>query len=206
MHVFNDRNDAMKTVITHPPLTKFCPVRVLWRSMILTLSCTVLAGCAGMAPPPPGPSTVASDQAMNRALLRQVSRIASLADNIRATSGTTWSPHYNGFTARTPDQRPHGSTAATMMPKQVAGPLGQKVYVQWSGSATVFLKALAGRMDYGFQSHLRGMPSPDVAINANGYPILDVLRTVAIQLPDDMTVKADPGMLILERDGGGDGS
>ncbi len=196
----------MNSAITHKQLTKFFGGYFFRGGALVLASCIALSGCDAMAQQPAPPSTSSSNAAMDQALLKQVSSIADLADNIRATSGTTFAPNYNGFTARTPDQRPHGSTAASMVPAHISGPLGQKVYVQWSGSASVFLQALAQKMNYRFENRLNGMPSPDVAINAKASRIFSVLRTVAIQLPDNMTVKVDPGKLVLLSNGGGYGA
>ncbi len=199
----------MKTALTSSAKMRFFRWRVVVRTMVVGVLSTSLSACAHMPPTTanaqPVPSSAAASGAMNQQLLRQVSSIAQLTDDIRATSGTTWSPHYNGFSARTPDTTPHGSTAQSMVPAHVSGPLGQAVYVQWSGSARVFLRALAQKMGYTFENRLGGIPSPDVAIDANGGNILSVLRTVAIQLPNDMTVKVDPGRLVLMQTGEQDG-
>lgn len=202
----------MKTALTFAAKMRFYGVRAAVRAMVVGALGTSLAACAHM-PPVSGasaqaqsvPSSTAASAAMSQQLLRQVSSIAQLTDDIRATNGTTWSPHYNGFSARTPDTTPHGSTAQSMVPEHVSGPLGQAVYVQWSGSARVFLQALAQKMGYTFDNRLGDVPSPDVAIDANGGNILSVLRTVAIQLPNDMTVKVDPGRLVLMQTGGRNG-
>lgn len=181
---------------------RYRPVSLFFVPVILSLS---LSACA-MPPSPGSPgspvASSASSASMSSALLKSVNQIAQITDDIRATSGTRWSPHYDGFPMKHADLRPHGSTASSQLSGiPSSSPLAQKVYVQWSGSAETFLRSLAQKMGDRFVSRVQGQVIPDVAVYARRETIAQVLRTVAVQLPDNYVVQVNPGEIVLKTEG-----
>ncbi|MEY2341457.1 DotD/TraH family lipoprotein [Acidithiobacillus sp. IBUN Pt1247-S3] len=195
----------MKTLVMKRASRSFVPHsprRILGFLVVSVLVPASLSACA-MPPSPQASATPLYDSAsMNADLLKSVNQIAQVTDNIRAASGTSWAPGYDGFPMNKGDLRPHGSTAASMAPSLPAGsPLSRKVYVQWSGSAATFLQSLAGKMGDRFVARLGGTPVPDVAVYSRDQSVVEILRTVAQQLPDNYVVQVNPGEIVLKVEG-----
>lgn len=196
---------GMKTLVmkrASRPSVPHSPRRILGFLAVSILVPACLSACA-MPPSPQASATPLYDSAsMNADLLKSVNQIAQVTDNIRAASGTSWAPGYDGFPMNKGDLRPHGSTAASMAPSLPAGsPLSRKVYVQWSGSAATFLQSLAGKMGDRFVARLGGAPVPDVAVYSRDQSVVEILRTVAQQLPDNYVVQVNPGEIVLKVEG-----
>ena len=156
-------------------------------------SALLLTGCM----PPPAVHTVSSASvAMDQSLMRSVASIQRVTDNLRAAHGVAWHGVYQGYPFR--DGTPVPSVAKPKLP--IVGPLAQRMYVQWSGPVNTLMKALALKMGWRYQDASGMGDQLDVSVTGRHDTVLHILKVVASQLPDSVTVRVTPGHLSL-RDG-----
>jgi hypothetical protein len=167
---------------------------------LIFLSGLSLAGCA-MAPRPTPVSDVPHPN-MDAALMRSVSQIQQVTDNLRAAHSVAWQGTYQGFPMN------DGVSASNRQPPipQVApvtsgpgnGPLAQKMYVQWSGPVDTIGRALAQKLGWNYQDTSGSGEQMDVSVYGRNETVLNILRTMAKQLPDSVSLSVSPGEIVLK--------
>lgn len=170
-----------------------------WRWMLRGLVFAPALLLTGCMPPPamrsPQPS---ADAGMDQALMRSVASIQRVTDNLRAAHGVAWQGVYQGFPLRGAD----GAAPVDAKPKPpIAGPLAQRMYVQWSGPVNTLMKALALQMGWRYQDASGMGDQLDVSVYGRHDTALHVLRVVASQLPDSVAIKVEPGVIRLRATG-----
>lgn len=152
----------------------------------------LLTGCM---PPPAAHVTSSASVAMDQSLMRSVASIQQVTDNLRAAHSVAWKGVYQGYPFR--DSK---HPVPDKLHSPIVGPLAQRMYVQWSGPVNALMKALALKMGWRYQD-VSGMGDQlDVSVTGRHETVLHILRVVASQLPDSVTVRVTPGHLSL-RDG-----
>ncbi len=155
-------------------------------------SVLLLTGCM----PPPQPTVhqqPSGSSAMDAALMRAVSSIQQVTDNLRAAHGVAWQGVYQGFPHR--DGAPVAASAKPQPP--VSGPLSQRMYVQWSGPVNTLLEALALKMGWQYRDESGMGNHLDVSVYGRHRTVLSILQSVASQLPNSVVLRVTPGSLSL---------
>ncbi|MBU2742513.1 hypothetical protein [Acidithiobacillus albertensis] len=168
----------------------------------LPLGMCLLAGCAHL--PQPAPSDVPHPN-MDRSLMQSVRQIQQVTDNLRAAHSVAWHGVYQGFpmndgTAPSDGGYPVPQISASA-PK--AGPLATRMYVQWSGSANILGKALAQKLGWRYQDSSGLGGQLDVSVYGRNESVLSILKTMAAQLPDSVSLQVTPGHINLCASGAG---
>lgn len=181
-------------------------------SIISLSSIVLLSGCA-MHPVSSPTNNVSNFQYQNRmsqTLMDSVQSIQRVTNNLRAEHSVAWHGKYQGFPMpqdqhdgpagqwRTTSEQQPPVPAAAHPTAPVSGPLGQTMYVQWSGPVNTLGKALAEKLGWTY-TDLSGMGQQmDVSVYQKHNTVLHVLKKMAAQLPNSVTLKVEPGQIILE--------
>lgn len=160
------------------------------------LPVVLLSGCV---PPPQAPlAGGASHPDMDMALLKSVRQIQQVTNDLRAAHSVAWHGVYQGFPMRdgvSPSERQPPEAAA--LTTAASGPLSQKMYVQWSGSANVLGQALAQKLGWRYRDASGMGGQLDVSVYGRNESVLSILKAMAAQLPDSVSLSVVPGRITL---------
>jgi len=166
----------------------------------ISLSALLLAGCA--MPPRPTPVSEVPHPNMDAALMRSVSQIQQVTDDLRAAHSVAWQGTYQGFPMRDgvspSDRQPPVPQVAPVTSGPGNGPLAQRMYVQWSGPVDTLGRALAEKLGWIYQDSSGLGDQLDVSVYGRNETVLNILRTMARQLPDSVSLRVTPGKIVLE--------
>jgi defect-in-organelle-trafficking protein DotD len=150
--------------------------------MCMMASALFLSACAGDGPTfVKDPQVVASPDKVSGMLAQAADKASSALENLASVEQK-----------RTPN--------ATIRPMQNVPPhLARAVTINWIGPADQITKMLANKASYRFQT-LGTKPATPVVVSVDvtNKPIIEVLRTVGLQLGARANVRVDSGRQIVE--------
>ncbi|MHB1630866.1 MAG: hypothetical protein ACYCQL_01430 [Acidithiobacillus sp.] len=172
-----------------------------WTAGLILLPAVLLSGCAPspLAPPAGG----GPHPNMDAALMKSVLDIQQVTDNLRAAHSVAWRGVYQGFPMRdgVSPSNGHPPVPTVTASHPASGPLAQKMYVQWSGAANVLGQALAQKLGWRYQDKSGMGGQMDVSVYGRDESVLSILKTMAAQLPDSVSLSVTPGRITLNRAG-----
>ena len=134
--------------------------------------------------------------------MRSVSQIQQVTDNLRAAHGVAWQGTYQGFPMNDgvspSDHQPPVPQVAPVTSGPGNGPLAERMYVQWSGPVNTVGRALAQKLGWVYQDTSGLGDQMDVSVYGRNETVLNLLRTIARQLPDSVSLSVVPGKIVLQ--------
>ncbi len=168
----------------------------------LFLPVLLLSGC--MAPPPVTPANQVQHPNMDAELMKSVQAIQQVTNNLRAEHSVAWHGVYQGFPMQdgVSPSNSQPPVPASPSPGPTSGPLSQKMYVQWSGPVNVLGKALAQKLGWRYRDRSGMGGQMDVSVYGRNLSVLSILKVMASQLPDSVSLSVKPGLITLNGTGG----
>lgn len=152
---------------------------VSMRSASAMLAVAVLAGCAANAGVKPADGAAPAKPAPAASVVNVESEIASVAKSIDSS-----------LTKLTEIEQSSKKAVIPPRPNVQSGPLALRVSVLWKGPVEPILMKLSEESGYQYRTIGKKSAIPVmVNLDVKDQPILDVLRSIGLQLGDQATVK-----------------